>query len=76
MSAPDSPSTSDHKHHTHDTFSYRGWLVSDRRHRRAIAAAFYTLIVPTLLILAFFALMHLFLALYFVWKAVAQACSL
>lgn len=75
MSAPNSPPSPDQKHHVHDTFSYRGWLVSDRRHRRAIAAAFYTLVVPTVLLLVFFILMHVILAAYFVWKAVVHACG-
>lgn len=74
MSAPQPPLSAEHKHHGHDTFSYRGWLVSDKRHRRAIAAAFYTFVVPTLLVLFFFVLMHVILALFFVWKIAVHAC--
>ena len=57
----------------HDSFSNRGWLLSDKRHKRALAAFFYTFVIPLMIILGIFALLHLFLAVHLVQCALRFA---
>lgn len=59
MNHPSEPS-----HHHRDSFSYRGWLVSDKRHKRALAAIFYTFIVPLILLVGIFIALNFVLAIY------------